>query len=360
MNIYKLLYIIILISFCLSKELLAQKDYYSWEGSANIGYMIPNNASYSDFSSLSFGVEAVWWNNSVDTSLRHTSRIPMPYGIKLSYAHLPNSVAGDRFGLVSMLREPLLGSKHWQWTLGAGISAYTRPRSLVDDSSNIFIGSLINCLLDVGLTYRSSDRFFFSFHFLHSSNGMLYRPNMGVNFLQFDVGYTFVPLREKRIPFRNMIRRPHYLRDTGLEEVSVAFSPGTVMPRDKDLGGYFFCYDLSLYYQRYTSPHFAFGGGIDFWYNGVDRELLAREKNYYTFPLYVSAMGVMEFFRGPISFKLGVGPVIVASNQVTTLFYERAGAYYNWGSNYLGVGINAHGGRIEFIEWTFGHRFRLN
>ena len=45
---------------------------------------------------------------------------------------------------------------------------------------------------------------------------------------------------------------------------------------------------------------------------------------------------------------------------MTTPFYERSGAYYNFGKNYVGVAVNAHGGRVEFIEWTYGRRFGID
>ena len=71
-------------------------------------------------------------------------------------------------------------------------------------------------------------------------------------------------------------------------------------------------------------------------------------------------MAMMEFFWGPLSIKAGAGPVLLCSPQVTTPFYERAGAYYNFGKNYVGVAVNAHGGRVEFIEWTYGRRFGID
>jgi hypothetical protein len=32
--------------------------------------------------------------------------------------------------------------------------------------------------------------------------------------------------------------------------------------------------------------------------------------------------------------------------------------FYNFGHRYTGISLNAHGGRVEFIEWTYGVRFR--
>ena len=40
--------------------------------------------------------------------------------------------------------------------------------------------------------------------------------------------------------------------------------------------------------------------------------------------------------------------------------YERLGVYYNFGNNYAGIGINAHGGQAEFIEWSYGRRIPLS
>ena len=129
------------------------------------------------------------------------------------------------------------------------------------------------------------------------------------------------------------------------------------MARDSLMDGYYPCYDLSIYFQQYKSSVFAFGGAVDLWFNGSDWNHIRRDESAYRIPLYLSGMGVMEFFWGPLSLKTGLGLVVVSSNQVTIPFYERVGVYYNTGRNFMGVALNAHGGRIEFIEWTFGWRF---
>ena len=85
-------------------------------------------------------------------------------------------------------------------------------------------------------------------------------------------------------------------------------------------------------------------------------DVLRKDGSDYRLPLYLRGMGVMEFFWGPLSLKAGVGLVMVASKEVTLPVYERVGAYYNFGRNYVGVALNATAGRIEFIEWTYGRR----
>lgn len=330
----------------------SQETLRSWDVTLNGGYMMPNNSDYRDNASATFGMDVTYWRRGMDSSYWRFRRDYPAFGLKVSYAHIPHSLAGDRIGLTGQLREPLFHSERWEWSVGLGLSAYTRPRSFTGDTNNIFIGSFINCLIDMGITYHPIDQLFFSARVLHTSNGMLMWPNMGLNYFQIDVGYTLG--RRLPVSYPETIAAPQAPES----EFGVAFSPGMVMSRDQDFDGYFFCYDLSFYYQKYTSPLFAFGGAVDFWYNTNDTKHLEREESPYRLPLYMSAMAMMELFWGPVSLKVGAGPALVVSPQVTIPFYERVGSYYNFGKNYVGVAINAHGGRIEFIEWTVGHRFR--
>ncbi len=324
------------------------------ELSLNAGYMMPNNRAYSHFSRPTFGFDATYWYRSFDNSYWRWKRGYPSIGYRLSYARIPHSVAGDRFGVVNLIGNQLT---NWlDFSIGLGLSAYTRPRSLTGDTNNIFIGSLINCLIDVGLTARYSDNLYLSLRILHTSNGMLVWPNMGLNYLQVDMGYRLPISRTQQ--GKNISETPlpekHPSREWG-----AALSLGTVMSRDREFTGYYPCYDLSFHYQRYVSPLCAVGGTVDFWYNYVDRKHLDREEGVYTLPIYLSAMGGIELFWGAMSLKAGVGTVIVSSPQVTIPIYERIGGYYNFGKNYIGVALNAHIGRIEFIEWTFGHRFPI-
>lgn len=332
----------------------SQETLHSWDVTLNGGYMMPNNSAYRANASSTVGMDVTWWSRGIDSSYWRWRRSYPSFGVRVSYAHIPRSIAGDRFGLVGMLKQPLFRSNRWDWCVGLGLSAYTKPRSITGDTNNIFIGSFVNCLIDLGITYHATDQLYLSARLLHTSNGMLMWPNMGLNYFQFDLGYTFGTRRPERYPEAvGTYRMPK-------SEFGIAFSPGTVMARDRDFEGYYFCYDVSFYYQRYTSPIFAFGGAVDLWYNFCDTRHLDREDGVYKLPLYVSAMAMAELFWGPVSLKVGVGPNIVVSPQVTIPFYERVGTYYNFGNNYLGVAVNAHGGRVEFIEWTYGRRFPID
>lgn len=328
----------------------AQETPCSWNVSLSGGYMMPNNMKYSQHSSLTYGLDAaVLWRPEGNSYWQHFWNWPS-FGVKAMYTRIPNAVAGDWFGLEGVIVNPF-GSR-WEWEWGVGFSFYTKPRGVTNDTNNIFIGSVVNCLIDLGIGYRLSDATTLSLRLLHTSNGMLRRPNLGLNYLQLDLGWRF---GGNGSPGNDV----SYVNDAmeREKEWSVAFSGGMVMSRDSLMEGYYPCYDVSFYFQQYVCPVFAFGGAVDLWYNGSDREPILRDESDYRLPLYLSGMGCMEVFWGPISLKVGVGLVVAASNQVVNPIYERVGAYYNFGRNYLGVALNAHAGRIEFIEWTYGRRF---
>ena len=320
--------------------------------SLNSGCMMPNDVRYSRFSTVSFGgAVSVAWKPAGNTYWQHYWRWPA-FGVRGSYAHIVGSPAGDRIGLNGFVSAPLW--KRMEWILGLGVSAYTKPYSLTGDTNNVFIGSVLNCLIDVGVAYRLDSHLSLALHLLHSSNGMLERPNQGLNFVQLDFSCA-LPSHATLQQTDDTLPVPHF---SHCEEWGLSLAPGLVMSRDPRRQGYFGCYDVGIHYQRYVKPLVAFGGTLDLWYNSADRWELLLHDNPYRLPLYLSAMASMELFCGPLSLRLGAGTLVLGSSQISIPYYERVALFYNVGCHYAGVSLHAHGGRVEFIEWTYGVRFR--
>ncbi|MBQ2510554.1 MAG: acyloxyacyl hydrolase [Bacteroidales bacterium] len=326
--------------------------------SFNAGYMMTNNSTFAQYNTATYGIDGVLlWRPHGDSYWQHFWKWPY-FGVKGSFAAIPHCPAGHRFGLTGLLVGEIAPRLEWQ--VGLGLSFYTKPHQFTHDTTNIFIGSFVNCFIDIGTAYRLSDQLLLSLRILHTSNGMLMRPNQGLNFFQADVAWR-IPVRGNTLHVPQCYNQQSAVSSQHAEfkndEWSVAIALGTVMSRDSAATGYFPCFDISAYYQRYLTPTFAYGAAIDLWSNFSDARPLINNHASYRIPLYLSALATAEAFFGPLSIKAGLGPVILSSYRVTIPFYERVGAYYNFGNNYTGVALNAHGGRIEFIEWTFGHRF---
>lgn len=346
---------IVLLCVVAASWMLARGQNSHWEVGLNGSYAAPNNFNMMEYACGAASVDVTWVSRQAGNEYWQLYKHYPSFGLRGSFAFIPEALYGHRIGVVGLVRAPI--GKWVDYSFGMGLSTYTKARCFTGDEENIFISSAVSCLIDVGLNFRIGDNVLLNASLLHSSNGMLYKPNKGVNFLQVGVAAKLGNRYEKELDWEHSRTLIDSVPAFPEKEWSVAFSGGAVMSRDSLMDGYYPCYDLTFYFQRYMNPLFAIGGAVDFWFTGSDWNLIRRDQSNYRIPLYLSGMGMMEFFWGPLSLKAGVGLTVIASNQQTIPVYERVGAYYNFGRNYMGVALNAHGGRIEFIEWTYGRRF---
>ena len=324
-----------------------------WEVALAGSWMTPNNFNMLEYSAPVVSGEVSLWHCFMDDEWWVARRKNPAFGIRGSLAIAPTGIAGHRIGLVGVIKAPLW--RRWDYHIGAGLSTYTRSQYFSHDTENIFISTLLSCLIDVGFDYCATDRLLVSLALLHSSNGMLHRPNKGLNFLQMGLAYNlsgpgYRLQRDTLLPAPPAMKSRH--------EVGMTLQGGVVESRDLRLDGYYPCYDVSFNYQYYLDPVVAVGGTLDLWYNGSHYRLSRMLGESYTFPCYVSTLGYIEGKWDRVSIKAGIGPVLVAPPRVNIRFYERVGVYYNFGfgRHYVGVSLHAHAGVIEFIEWGYGFR----
>ena len=338
-----------MIMFLLCMICTAQQKHF--EIAVNSSYMMTNNSSYWKYNTFGFGVDAAWWYRTTDDKWWMQRRQHPSYGIKMSYEHIPAGIAGDRIGIVGLIRAPFIPGVSWlEWNLGPGFSYYTKSAKKTGDKDNIFISSRLNCLIDLGLTAHINEGVTIGARLLHTSNGMLSRPNQGLNYFQMDVGLKLG--ETKKIPYQECL-------DTVFkrEEIGFTFSSGLALTRYELLDDYYFCYDLSINYQHYIDPVVAVGVAVDLWYNFADNDLKPRYHVDWPVPVYLGLLPTIEGFWGPVSIQAGLGSDLLVSKLIKIRMYERVGAYYNWKRHYVGVALHAHAGQVAFIEWSWGMRF---
>ena len=159
-----------------------------WEFSLTGSYMTPNNFNMIEYSAGTVGLEAGWWYRAEGEEWWIQRRRNPSFGVRGSFAYIPQSIAGHRLGIEGVVSAPL-GSR-FEYYLGVGLSGYTRSQYFTHDEGNIFITTLVSCLIDVGINYRLTDHVSLSAALLHSSNGMLQRPNKGLNYIQGGLRYS--------------------------------------------------------------------------------------------------------------------------------------------------------------------------
>lgn len=344
----------LVVTMAIATAAAAQGGY--WEVGLNGCWQTPNGFNMLEYSEWAGGFDVAYARRIVSNDYGTMWRRYPTVGVRASLEYVPHGISGSRLGVVGLLRAPLWG--RLDYSLAAGISAFSRSRFITHDTSNIFVSSLLCCLVDVGVVYNVSNSFALTASFLHSSNGNMVRPNKGLNFLQLGVAYRLgVPDEEPdwRHARQSIDTVPPYCR----HELGFTLSPGFSTSRHTRQEGLYLDYDISLNYRYYHNPLISTGLTVDLWFNGSHWTRFVWYDEPYYVPVYVSAMLTIEGHWGPVSIGGGVGSTLLASSMVDMPLYERLGVYYNWGNNLVGVAINAHGVKAEFIEWSYGRRFGI-
>lgn len=319
------------------------------------GKVIPTAGSPFGGDNPTYGFDAaVCWRQE-DEQHYWTTFWNHPYaGIRTNFAHILNGIAGDRFGLAGFLQGPI--TRHIDWVYGAGFSLYTRPYRFTHDPENIYIGSVVNCLIDVGLVFNfpvgENYTLFATGKLVHSSNGYLYKPNHGLNYLQAEMGCRFGAAQSPvKAPLQDSTFTPF-----GRWFVMVA--PGAAMSRNDPLDKivYYPTYMSQVGYTHYFHPCFAYGGALDLSYNFAHRKLAPVDE----WPVYPAVSVFGDCLWGAFDLRLGVAHYLSYYTQNWFQYYERVAIYYRFGEELrhrAGVGMKVHGDHIDFVEWTYSIEF---
>ena len=341
-------------------SLWGQPTHYSL--SLTGGRVIPVNGSKYSGNSPTFGADfSIYWQQRDSADWVRFWQQPY-FGVRGNYAHIVNSIAGDRFELAGFIQAPVYRNLHWVYSVG--LSGYTQPYSLTHDPDNEFIGSTLNCLIDLGFLYnvrlRNDDAFFLAAKLVHSSNGYLYKPNHGLNYIQAELGYRFAPHATAQVNSgQPTVHRPQFMSDfVPRSAFFVSMAPGFVMSRNDDI-------DLIRYYPTYTfelgwirHPHcaFSYGTALDLSYNGSHRLLAPSDE----WPVYPALTAFGDCHWGAITLRLGLAHYLAYYPQNWEQYYERVGLFYHFGAHkrhHAGVAMKVHYDHVDYIEWTYGIEF---
>ena len=324
------------------------------------GHVLCNNAeSRAHINSSTYGFSVYIGNNYCGNDYWHTYWKNPSFGLELSYDYINNSVTGNKLGALFFIRPSVYKSQRLSLDvyLGLGLSYFSKIYHKTANPYNTYIGSHLNALINLGVqaSYFVSEHFALTAaaKFSHSSNGQMFRPNFGLNFVQLEVGaeYYFDGYKHAVLP----LAKPELKANS----VNISFSPGVTQA--KHTMEHYFASSLSVAYSRRFHPCFAYGVGYDFMYNGT----IASTPWYTDSGLSdCFSQGVVANFEclwGRVALRVGLGAYIINGRHQRMPFYERAGLFYYMGhsqNQYIGVSIKAHAANAEFIEWTYGIAIR--
>ena len=354
--------------FCWTTILFAQPRAYQVSGLG--GYTLPNNDDYGYIASCDFGVafDAIWdfGTDSQWKSLRPDTQ----FGLRASFLYCDNPIAGHRFALEGTMRNTILGrfnNQHkLQWLLNFGLSCFTNPYERTQNEENIFIGSYLNCMIDVGLDYRfglsNGDAISLAFMLAHSSNGYLKKPNQGLNLLQLEFGYQFsnqqIHTEGNARTLQSDLMIVNDNSQLNNSHFFLSLSPAIVKARYPfSADPYYFAYTFQTGYLYALSDKRMVGASLDFMYNFSHSDIARSKGVDVPFPLYLGACADYETYWGPLSIRLAMGCYLHKSELESIPVYERVGAYYHFGKSlrqFAGISLKAHYAHVDYIEWTYG------
>lgn len=324
------------------------------------GWTRPPNAPM-EMCSPTYGVDlAASWRTLHEDS--HRARCEV--GVKANFAYIPNDVAGQRFGLSGYVTTPFPALDRWlapcslSLQIGTGLGIYTKPKELTGDERNGFIGSFVNCVLDMGpvlVVPIKDNALVIGAKFVHNSNGYLKKPNVGLNYLQGELGWRFSPrMGSHKADADTLWMRSLYDARTA---PFVLLAPGFTVPRDsRATNDIFYPAYTFLMGWRYAYQHCrSIGLALDLAYNFADNYANDLEGAENPFPMFVGLSALHETHWGPVSLRLGLGYYVWESFPDSRL-YERVGVFYHFGKearHALGISIKANSTHADFIEWSY-------
>lgn len=318
------------------------------------GGILAANGLTAEYERPTFGIDAAALWQQDDSTQFWTRFWQQPlFGFRVNYARIPHGIAGDRIGLAGTMQSTVAGRLDWVYSVG--LSFYTKPYSLTRDANNTYIGSLVNCLIDFGFVYRLplSDGLAgtLAAKLIHSSNGYMYKPNHGLNYVQLEAGLLFGPRRRQS----HTMRLPVDTAYTAHGRPFVAVAPSAVMSYfdHPDSIIYHPAYTLQLGYIRHPHPCFAYGGTVDLSYNFSHRARAPQHQ----WPVYPALSAFGDVRWGHYVLRLGLAHYLGRYPLNHRQYYERVGLYRTFGRggrHMAGVGMKVHYEHIDFIEWTYG------
>lgn len=368
-----------------TKKWLKTKDVYSVSAQLNI---IPPNDEYAkDYGYPTFAAGLRYnFNHSVrmhrETDPAWGDLVPVDYDSRL----------GNVLTLYGTFSRPLLRLPKWQagYYLGTGVGYSAVKYNTEDCIDNEFIGTHWNIYFTAGLyaRYRLGRNIGITggLDFAHHSNGALYRPNKGANYLSPFVGIAYMPQTDSHTQSKNHSKDSVFHRHAFIE-LSVGAGAKTLLEdwqhtqfhtpmgqpgyRTSKFSVYGACsFQASLMY-RYAR-RWASGIGIAAFYGDYSSKVERLDKqDGYTdephSPWSVALSARHEVFYGRLSARMGVGYYLYrhagySAREIEKPYYECIGVFYSFPKlNGLAVGfnVNAHATKADFTELRIDIPFRL-
>jgi len=362
--IFSLLFLSLLHQFSFGQDSTktTNKTIKRFELHAENGAMLPSgsdlansliNASYYNGATLRLG-----WQTESPYVYSSIYNNPI-YGLAWYVSTFHNDTGiGRPHAVYGYARVPWVRKPKWNinYELGFGMSYNFEPYDDVSNPTNLLIGSYKNAFihLSANAEYNFSNRFSagLGIGFKHFSNGSTKQPNAGINLIPITLYGVYTI--DKRTPDYS---KPQVAKFQNNHHFGVFFCPSSKSfgPTENN----YFVSTLSFQYLYQVGYKARWGGGVDIFYksSGPDK-VMTDESDFSKSMSYAVFAGYDWVLTERLSVNVAFGWYLKRhyANEETTPYYERVCPRYRVNKHLVvGVGIKAHKGGADYLEWTVGY-----
>ena len=294
----------------------------------------------------------------------HTFYPRATYGVTSHHSNLGyNEVLGKAYGAYAFLRFNVWGHKgaRLRFSIGEGIVWITKPFDKEQNHKNITIGSHINALINLQLTYeqRITKNIFINagIGLTHYSNGAFTTPNLGLNMPSVSLGATYKFYPE---PIEKKYQRNEFTRSRRIIPSFILNIGGKqIYPPDGKRYGVFTLMANFLYPIGIKSGLLL---SIDV-FNDRSQAAILRHNNPNTQLSYFKTVrpGIAighDLWLGRMSFVFQAGVYPYTYYKGDGLIYSRLGLRYLFGKHLLAnITLKTHFAKADNVEFGLGYSF---
>jgi hypothetical protein len=267
---------------------------------------------------------------------------------------------GNGYGIFSFIELP---SNHyrrisWNMKLGYGLGYIEKPFDRETNYKNVAIGSHFNAIIyanskwSVRLSEQS--KFSLGLSVVHFSNASSSRPNLGINILSLNSGFSYSFGEKERFLALKTEKRPRKWKKSARSTFGVKEIP----PAD---GPKYFVSTYSFGLMKPRAAKSSFGFSVDLFHNTSLTQAIADDSSSTSGSLNnfrLGVGGVYSFDFGKISLAVELGGYVFSRYKKQGAVYSRLFTRFNASEKlFFTVGLKTHYFVADFPEFGIGYNF---
>ncbi|MFK5857372.1 MAG: acyloxyacyl hydrolase [Bacteroidota bacterium] len=292
-------------------------------------------------------------------------------GISLWYSDMGGyPELGSAIALYPTINFPIIydEKQSLNFKVGLGIGYLTNHFDRIDNYKNFAIGSHLNIAASLFFEYRLKLSKMLTFTtgmgLTHFSNGSMKTPNYGLNILTASVGISSFLSKPNNLQSRKILPKLYPFEFDGRKYLSVEFATAVAFKdMNEEYGSSYYVFAGFANILTRVSYKSKFGIGLDFTYDGSDKQVLKNKYVDVTNNLLLVKTGVnfaYELVMDRMSVLVNAGVYLSGLDRSEGELYQRFTLkYFIVDKLFANIVLSAHLGKAEYIGFGLGYQLKF-